>query len=557
MTRPSISEPVGAAPIPMPTTWAGDPQGFTITRSVGIYAPDAPGVAALLRDLLHPATGLPLPDAAAGGPGTISLLVDRGDTDLGEEGYRLDVTSTGVTATATGVAGLHWAVQSLRQLLPVAAFGTTGAGCHPHSDAGSGPGPDGSDWTVAGAHIVDVPRYRWRGLMIDVARWYQPVTWLYTVVDLLAMHRMNVMHLHLTDDQGWRFEVRRYPRLTEVGAYRSASPLGHETDHRSDHTPHGGYYSQRELRDLVGYAARRGITIVPELDLPGHSQAALAAHPELGNDPSTPVEVWSRFGISTRVLNVADDTVAFFRNVLDELVGVFPSRYIHLGGDEVRPDEWSASPRALARLADLGLSDPQDLVGWWITSLAAHLATHGRQVVVWDDLIGHGAPRDAVVMAWQGEERVADALRAGHSVIATPHTALYLNYPASGGPHEPLSIASGYPEGDFGPVGLAEVYRYDPQPPGPTADPATAPTADPAAGPAGCPVVIGAQGNLWTEYAPTPARAEYDLMPRLAAVAEVAWGGPRDEAGFRARMVDHLAWLDAAGIGYRPLDPTD
>jgi hexosaminidase len=283
---------------------------------------------------------------------------------------------------------------------------------------------------------------------------------------------------------------------------------------------------------------------VPEIDLPGHTQAAVAAYPELGNDPANPPEVWTEFGVSPRVLNTADETVEFMRNVLTELVDVFPSEFIHLGGDEVPPTEWAASPAARERMAEQGITDPQDLLGWWIGELAEHLKGLGRRVVLWDELVEHGAPAGSTIMAWRDRDRVLAALRAGHDVIATPHTEVYLNYPQAAGPGEPLSIADG-DDMNIDVTSLGRVYAYDPEPG----------EAAPEVASSGA-RVVGLQGNLWAEYAPSPERAEYDLMPRLAAVAEVAWGtaGERDDADLRARLVTHLARLDAAGIGYRPLD---
>ncbi|MDP9799502.1 hexosaminidase [Catenuloplanes nepalensis] len=507
--------------IPRPVSISDSAGSFALTPATSVHAPDAPEVAALLRELLTPVTGLPLPDATAPGPDTVVLRVDPGADDLGAEGYRLDVARTGVTAVAAGPAGLRWAVHALRQLLPVDAF------ARDRRD---------TTWTVAPVSIVDTPRYPWRGLLLDVGRWHKPVAWLRTVVDLLAMHRMNVLHLHLTDDQGWRFEVRKHPRLTSVGAFRRASPAGHETENRSDGTPHGGFYTQDELRDLVAYAGRRGVTIVPEIDLPGHMQAAIAAYPRLGNDPTDPPEVWTRFGVSHRVLNVEDETVAFVEDVLDELMDVFPSPWIHLGGDEVPLDEWRASPTAARRIAAEGLTGPGDLLGWWIRRAAAHVARAGRRPVLWDELVGQDAPADAIVMAWRGHDRIGAGLRDGHDVVATPHEHLYLNYPASDAPGEPLSIRDGYGPG-HGPTTLEQVYAYRPEP----GD--DLPSR-----------VVGVQANMWCEYAPTPERAEYDLLPRLAAVAEVAWGAGSDVAAFRTRLATHVRRFDAAGLHHRPLE---
>jgi hexosaminidase len=508
--------------IPQPAIHTKSDRDLTLSERTSVLAP--PDISALLLELLAPATGWPLPDATEPGPEVITMVVDPA-ADLGEEGYRLVIDEAGVRATASTVAGLRWAAQALRQLLPPQVYGST-----PVTEVA---------WTLPHGEIVDRPRYPWRGAMLDVGRWFKPVEWLYTFVDLLAMHRMNVMHLHLTDDQGWRFEVLRHPRLTSMGAWRRESPAGHERDKTGDGTPHGGFYTQQELRSLVAYAARRGVTIVPEIDLPGHTQAVVAAYPELGNNPEVQHEVWTHFGISPRVLNCDDATVQVIREVLDELVEVFPSPLIHLGGDEVPPAEWAANAGARARMDKLGLTDPEDLLGWWISELADHLRGHDRRVVVWDELVGRGAPAEAIIMAWRGQDRVASALRAGHDVIATPCPYTYLDYNESMADGEPLSIG-------FGPTPLSKVYEYDPEP---------------ADAPAGDAKVLGLQGNLWCEYLPTPARAEYNLLPRLSAIAEVGWSGPAqialpDEArpDFATRLEQQLRRYDAAGFNYRRPD---
>jgi hexosaminidase len=508
--------------IPRPRAAVAGTGAFTLNAGTRVYAPDAPEVADLLRELLRPATGLTLEAAPAPGPNVISLLCAVRQPPEAE-GYRLVVKPAGVVATAAGATGLRWAVQALRQLLPPEVYSPE-------------PVP-AVTWTAAATEIRDAPRFPWRGLMLDVGRWYKPVGWLRSMVDLVAMHRMNVLHLHLTDDQGWRFEVRRYPRLTEVGAYRRESPLGHAKDGVGDGRPHGGFYPQAELRELVAYAARRGVTVVPEIDLPGHTQAAIAAYPELGNRPDRAPEVWTGFGVSRRILNVEDSTVSFFRDVLDEVLDVFPAPYVHLGGDEVPADEWAASAGARQRMARLGYARPEELLGWWVDQMAAHVRARGRRAVVWDELVGR-VPPETVVMAWRGEDRVAEALRAGHDVIATPHTMTYLNYPAADGDGEPLSIASRPSAVFHGPLPLARIHAYEPVPP----------SAPPGPGPS----VLGLQGNLWAEYAATPDRAEYDLMPRLAAIAEVGWGVQGGVEGVETALGRHLHRLDAAGIGYRP-----
>jgi hexosaminidase len=491
--------------IPAPTRLVAREGGLRLGPATRLHAPTE--IAELVRELIGPATGLPL---AAGGrdrEDTVSLvLVD--DPELGAEGYRLTITPDGVRAAAAAPAGLRWAVQTIRQLLPTEGYAESPVA--------------GVDWWLPAVEILDVPRYAWRGSLLDVARWCHPLPFLHRYVDLLAMHKLNTLHLHLTDDQGWRFEVHRYPRLTEVGSVRAESAAGHHRDGRFDGVPHGGFYTQRELRDLVAYAARRGVRIMPEIDLPGHTQAAIAAYPELGNAPARRLPVRTAWGISTHVLNVSDETVRFVRNVLDELVDVFPFTYVHVGGDEVPSDEWAANPAAGKLAAELGLADVGGLLGWWAGQLADHLGGHGRRVAVWDELLGHGAPPDATVFAWRGEDQVRAALDAGFPVVAAPFTHTYLDWAESDRPDEPLAIAGTLP--------LERVHGFDPGP------------------------VLGVQGQLWSEYLATTDLVEWRAFPRLAALAEVGWSADRGEfPEFRARLADHLRRLDRLGVRYRPL----
>lgn len=479
---------------------------FRLSDATRLHAPES--VARLVRELLTPATGLSLSDAAAPGDGVISLRLDH-DPELGEEGYRLRVTSTEVVATAAAKGGLRWAVQTLRQLLPDQVYG-------------DGPAR-GIDWRLPCVEIADVPAYAWRGALLDVARWCHPLRFLYRYVDLLALHKLNTLHLHLTDDQGWRFEVRRYPRLTEVGSIRRESPLGHARDERGDGVPHGGFYTQGELRDLVDYAALRGVRIMPEVDLPGHTQAAIAAYPELGNDPARQLAVGTTWGISTHVLNVADATLDVVRHVLDEVVEVFPFEYVHIGGDEVPSREWAASPHARRRAAELGLDRVADLQGWWTAQLTEHLARHGRRTAAWDEILDRRPAAGTTVFAWRGEDRILAAQHAGHEVVAAPYTHTYFDWAEHDGPDEPLAIAGTLP--------LERVYGFAPG------------------------HVLGVQGQVWSEYLPTTDRVEWRAFPRLAALAEVGWSGPGgDFPGFRARLTAHLGRLDHLRVNYRPLD---
>jgi hexosaminidase len=484
--------------IPAPTQLRALPGRYELTPTTPLTAPEP--IAALVREVLHP-----FPEASGGAPGLTSTgpgltFTERDEEELGPEGYRLTVDEAGVRAVGSET-GLRWAVQTLRQLLPAGA--ATGS--------------------LPAVEIVDVPRYPWRGSLLDVARWCHPVDFLYRYVDLLAMHKINTLHLHLTDDQGWRFEVRRYPKLTEVGGYRRESNRGHARHRRFDGTPHGGWYSQAQLRDLVGYAARRGIRVLPEIDVPGHMQAAIAAYPELGNEPGRRLEVRTSWGISSHILNVSDATLRFVTDVFDEVLDVFPFELVHIGGDEVPPDEWAASPVAAQRIRAAGLSRVDDLLGWWAREVGAYLARHGRRVAVWDEVLESGPPEGTVVFAWRDESRVGAARKAGFDVVAVPQEYAYLDWAESDGPDEPLAIN--------GPLPLSQVYGYRP--------------GD----------VCGVQGQLWSEYLPRPDLVEWRAFPRLAALAEVGWSGqPGEFDEFRERLRGHLRRLDALGVHYRPLD---
>ncbi|NUT35280.1 MAG: beta-N-acetylhexosaminidase [Hamadaea sp.] len=508
MTAPAL--------VPRPTHLTTAPGALELTEATAVAAPA--GVLALLRELLTPATGLPFPEAAGAGPGVLSFALSTEPADLaelGDEGYRLSVADGGLRAVATTETGLLWAVQTLRQLLAPEAYAPTRVA--------------GTAWVLPNVEITDVPRFPWRGALLDVARWCHPIEFVHAFVDQLAMHKLNTLHLHLTDDQGWRFEVKKHPRLTEVGAWRTESNAGHAFEGRFDGVPHGGYYTQEQLKDLVAYAARRGVRIMPEIDLPGHMQAAISAYPWLGNDPERQLEVRTAWGISKHVLNVADETLVFLREILDEVVEVFPFEYVHLGGDEVPLDEWSASPDALRRVREAGLAGPQELLGWWIKQMGEHLAGHGRRIAVWDELVEAAPPKDALVFAWRGAERVQVALDAGHSVVAVPFEYVYLDYAQTDRPDEPLAIG--------GPLPLERVYGFEPVPDGAQGR------------------VLGTQGMLWSEYTPTPEAVQWRAHPRLSAIAEVAWSpaAGRDPAEFGERLAVQVRRFDQAGIRHHDL----
>ncbi|MFC7329025.1 beta-N-acetylhexosaminidase [Marinactinospora rubrisoli] len=479
------------------------------------------GTAAWLRAELGAATGWPLPPhTAAAVPGdappVIRLAVD-GTAGLGPEGYLLRVDGRDAHITGHDPAGVFYGAQTLRQLLPASAY---------RRAPSAGPA-----WRLPRVEVRDRPRFGWRGCMLDVARHFLPKREVLRFIDLLALHKLNVLHLHLSDDQGWRLEIRRYPRLTEVGAWRRESQVGAGAAATFDGRPHGGYYTQDDIREIVAYAAARHITVVPEIDVPGHSQAAIAAYPWLGE--SGELEVGREWGIIEHVLNVDDATLDFYRDVFDEVIELFPGEYVCVGGDECPKTQWRASPAARRRMREEGLADEEELQSWFVRQLDAHLTARGRRLLGWDEILQGGLAPGATVLSWQDTSGGVAAARAGHDVVMCPTATSYLDYRQSESDEEPIPVGTL--------LTVADVYAAEPVP------------AELAAHEAAH--VLGAQVNVWTEHMDSPRTVDYMVFPRLSAFAEVAWShGERDYARFRPRLDAHLTRLDALGVEYRPMD---
>ena len=505
--------------IPQPRHFVAGEGQFELTAATAVAAtPATAQVAELLVSQLRHATGFPLPvrhDVA--GPSIIQL---RLNADIPhEEGYRLTVSADGVELAARSAAGLFRGVQSLLQLFDRSPFASAD--------------PAKSVWTLPAVRIDDHPRFAWRDLMLDCARHFMPLPFIKRLLDLMAFYKLNVFHWHLTDDQGWRLEIRKYPRLTEVGAWRDETLIGHLEDRprRYDGVRHGGFYSQDEVRDVVAYAAERHIAIVPEIDMPGHMQAAIAAYPEVGNRDA-PLAVWRDWGISEHVLNVGEATIRFMQDVLDEVLELFPGPYIHIGGDECLKTEWRASDAMQARMRDLGLADEDGLQSYFVGRMVDHLSSRGRKAIGWDEILEGGLAEGATVMSWRGMAGGIAAARAGHDVIMTPSDSVYLDhYQAAERSGEPLAIG--------GCSTLETVCGFDPVP--------DALSDEEAAH------VLGTGARLWTEYVPTTDHAEYMLFPRLCALAEVAWSAPgeRDFAEFMRQLDGQRRHLDALHVNYR------
>ncbi|MFJ5708041.1 beta-N-acetylhexosaminidase [Streptomyces sp. NPDC093105] len=537
LPRPTRPRP-DLALVPRPSRISLRPGGFRLDTATRLrVAPGAERAARLLRGYLTPATGLRLDHAD---DGTFVLALDPALTGLGEEGYGLTVATHGVLLRAARPTGLLRGVQTVRQLLPPEALtlpsgpdtGPIGSGAYRPEPAGSTPaGAPPHRVELPGVEITDVPAHPWRGMLLDVARHFQPVTYLHRFVDLLALHKLNVLQLHLTDDQGWRMPVAAYPRLTEVGGRRAESMVGPAGSDRFDGRPHGGSYTRAELAGLVAYAAGRGVTVVPEIGVPGHVRSALAAYPALGNHPERALDVWTRWGVCTNVLGVGDHVLDFFRTVLDETMDLFPSPYVHLGGDEVPTAEWESSPAAIARAAREGLAGPRHLHGWFLGRMADHVLRAGRRPVAWAE-DGAALPPECTVMSWRTPEHAWAAARRGHDVVHADHRRVYFDYARGPGPGEP-------PAQPGHSLDLRTVYGLGLLPPD---------SAPELAG-----RVLGAQGQLWTEFVPTPDHIEYLTYPRLCALAERAWNPDHDWPDFRTRMDGHRARLTALGVPHDTL----
>jgi hexosaminidase len=430
------------------------------------------------------------------------------------ESYHLAVTQVEVTLSALRPVGLFHGLETIRQLLPPEVERAAPA-----------------RWTIPAVVIEDTPRFPYRGVLLDVARWYYPPEFLEKVIDLLALYKLNTLHLHLTDDQGWRLEIMKYPRLTEIGAWRKETILAQNfRPYIGDGKPHGGFYTQRQMRDIVAYAAARHVTIIPEIEMPGHASAALAAYPEL-SCTGGPFQVSTRWGVHEDIYCPSEHTFAFLEDVLTEVMQLFPGRYIHIGGDEVPKNQWKESAVAQGVMRREKLANEEELQSWFIRRIETFLRAHGRRLIGWDETLEGGLAPEATVMSWRGTAGGIEAARQGHDVIMTPTSPMYFDYYQGNPASEPLAIG-GY-------VPLDSVYAYEPIP--------AVLTPEQAAH------VLGAQGNVWTEYIPTPTQAEYMLFPRVLALSEILWS-PREARswrGFVARLPAQLARLDAMRVRYR------
>ncbi|GAE86257.1 glycoside hydrolase family 20 protein [Bacteroides reticulotermitis] len=491
---------------------------FTLTSSVKILYPEGNEQmqrnAQFLADYLKTATGKTF-TTATGTAGDQTIVLSLGLEAENPEAYRLKVAKNGVTITAPTEAGVFYGIQSLRKSLPVAL---------------------NAEISLPAVEINDYPRFGYRGAHFDVARHFFSVEEVKTYIDMMALHNMNRLHWHLSEDQGWRIEIKGYPKLTEIGSQRKETVIGRNSG-KYDGKPYGGFYTQEEAKDIVAYAAERYVTVIPEIDLPGHMQAALAAYPELGCTGG-PYEVWPMWGVSDNVLCAGEDaTLRFIDGVLTEIMEIFPSKLIHVGGDECPKTKWETCPKCQARIKQLGLKSDgkhtkeEKLQSFIINHAEKFLNDHGRQIIGWDEILEGGLAPNATVMSWRGEVGGIEAAKQKHDVIMTPNTYLYFDYYQSQDiANEPFAIGGYLP--------VDRVYSYEPLPAELT--------------PAEQKYIIGVQANLWTEYIPTFSHAQYMVLPRWAALSEVQWTMPekKNYTDFLIRLPRLINWYEAEGYNY-------
>ncbi len=439
------------------------------------------------------------------------------DKNLGEEGYMLTVSTEHITLQANGSKGMFYGVQTLLQLLPTEVFKSSSV-----SDV---------KWQIPVCDIFDQPRFSWRGMHLDVGRYFFPVEFIKKYIDLIAMHKMNTFHWHLTEDQGWRIEIKKYPELTNIGSKRKETIVEKNFDpYVGDGIPYEGFYTQEQVKEIVEYARIRQITVVPEIEMPGHSVEALAAYPHLGCTGG-PYEVSTVWGVKADVYCAGnDDVFNFLEDVLTEVFELFPSKYIHIGGDECPKERWEECDKCQARIKAEGLANEHELQSYFIRRIETFLNANGRDLIGWDEILEGGLAPNAAVMSWRGMQGGIDAAEQGHNVVMSPGTHCYFDHYQADPDYEQLAI------GGFTP--LKKVYAFEPIPVGLSTDKAK--------------YILGAQGNVWTEYMKTSDYVEYMAVPRIAALSEVVWSPAESRGwiGFQSRLQDQFTRYDNFGINY-------
>ena len=528
----SLAALLAACAKPQPQAFHVIPMPADVTLSEGAFPVKGAAVTVdpALDELSQKAVGrfVSALETATGTPAGKSgkAISFRLNSNLAAEQYTIDVTADGAVVEASALNGFVYAIETLKQMLPPAIYGDKAVK---------------ADWVLPFASILDQPRFDYRGMHLDASRHFWTVEETKRYIDVMTVYKLNRLHWHLTDDQGWRAEIKAYPRLTEISAWRNGTVVKKDWG-SNDGIRYGGFYTQEEMKEVVAYAAERGITVIPEIDLPGHMVAVLAAYPELGCTGG-PYEVWTRWGVAKDILCAGNEQVfTFLENVFDELVEIFPSEYIHIGGDECfggdaepnRPDPWDVCPKCAARMKTLGIKKgPQAkhyLQNYVTARVQNYLNDHGRKIIGWDEILQGDLAKGATVMSWRGVQGGIEAASKGFDAIMTPNGFCYFDYyQTQERDKEPFGIGGDLP--------LEKVYSYEPFD-------GIAPGAEKH--------ILGVQANLWTEYIATPEHLEYMLLPRMCALSEIQWcaADKKDYARFDASLDHSFAILDAMGVNY-------
>ncbi|MHA6246750.1 glycoside hydrolase family 20 protein [Pontibacter sp. CAU 1760] len=496
--------------IPKPASVQTKSGQFTISRTTTIAVKDKSDrkAAEFLNEYLQEVYGFQL-DIDKKARKNYIRLATRKQTADAQDAYHLNVSPEGVTIEGDTYAGTFHGLQSLIQLLPVEKSATL---------------------NIPAVAIQDAPRFEYRGMHLDVGRHMFPVSFIKKYIDYLALHKMNYFHWHLTEDQGWRIEIKQYPELTRVGGFRDGTIIGRYPGTGNTNKRYGGFYTQEEAKEIVKYAADRHITVVPEIELPGHSSAALTAYPYLGCPGTGPYKVEQTWGIFDDVYCAGkDSTFTFLQNVMDEVMAIFPSKYIHIGGDESPKANWKTCPLCQKRIKDEGLHDEHELQSYFIQRMEKYINSKGRTIIGWDEILEGGLAPNAIVMSWRGEAGGIAAAQQNHYVIMTPGTHVYFDHSQS--QREDSVTIGGF-------TSVQKAYSYEPVPKELTPEQAK--------------YVLGAQANVWTEYMRTPAKVEYQIFPRMTALSEVLWTAPeqKDWSDFEKRLLTQFKRYDLWGANY-------
>jgi hexosaminidase len=503
--------------IPAPQNLVAIDGQFQFKKNTGLVtiAGDAgiTSVANMLSEQIKSSTGIgfTVKNAKSAGSG----IVFKQNNSLSDEAYTLNVTTKKIEIESKTGKGAFYALQTIYQLMPPEIF---------KKDQKI------ESLTVQNCKITDEPRFQYRGLMLDVGRHFYPVEAVKRYIDLMTFYKLNTFHWHLTEDQGWRIEIKKYPLLTQISSKRKETMLGKYSDNKYDGIPYDGFYTQDQIKEIVAYATSKFITIIPEIEMPGHSQAVLAAYQELGANSDKIYQVRTKWGVSEDVLFPREETFTFLENVLSEVMGLFPGKYIHIGGDECPKTQWKESKFCQNLIKQLGLKDEHELQSYFIQRIDKFVSSKGKRIIGWDEILEGGLSENATVMSWRGVKGGIEAAKQNHDVVMTPNSFYYIDYYQGDPKTEPLAIGGNLP--------LSKVYSFEPNLPELTEAEAKH--------------VLGVQANLWTEYIADMNYVEYMTYPRALAMAETAWSpkGTKNYDGFKARLKGHMPIMDALKINY-------